>query len=40
MGNDNENSRLPHASPVEAIREEAEDGEELFLWKGSHLWNR
>ncbi len=30
MGNDNENSRLPHASPFEAIREEAEDGSEYW----------
>ncbi len=30
MGDDNENSRLPHASPFEAIREEAEDGSEYW----------
>jgi DNA-damage-inducible protein D len=30
MGDDNENSRLPHASPFEVIREEAEDGSEYW----------
>ena len=30
MGDDNENSRLPYASPFEAIREEAEDGSEYW----------